>query len=79
MSMGYQHGGKGLNKEAGPLFLVPTFPMPPKGYRLGVEQPGIVAYLICRKTGSIYLLLARHRIQGAPASSTVTQGAASHE
>jgi len=31
MFMGYHHGGKGLNKEAGPLFLVPTFPMPPKG------------------------------------------------
>ena len=31
MSMGYHHGGKGLNKEAGPLFLVPTLPIPPQG------------------------------------------------
>jgi len=29
MSMGYHHGGKGLHKEAGPLFLVPTLPIPP--------------------------------------------------
>jgi len=66
-------------KKPVPFFWSQRFQCPPRGYGLGAEQLGTVAYLSVRKTGSMYCLLVSRRIQGAPAPSTVTQGAASHE